>query len=257
MSATIDGNKIIIPLEVLLSGKQELQVLQQEIEKSKQDVSQLEERLGNIGLATVPTSGDTGSSYDTGQGGEGAESGGPTASQGRQGQRTDKRGKIFASGKIKDFKKDPFFEDSDETSIIGSAESATGKALGAASTAADIGTTGNLGGLTGLLTKYVPFLGTALMGWGIASKMIDAVYGPGGWKDTRWKRNMSNEIEGYFSRQDQQDRRIGLEGVIVSSVGGFKQMNGALVENTQREARTFGVTRIGLQDKASGWRPSS
>ena len=59
--------------------------------------------------------------------------------------------------------------------------------------------------------------------------------------DKRWKRNVKQEINAFFSREEQQRRRLGLDPVIMTTVVGFKNNGGLRTVNTLNQVREEGI----------------
>lgn len=104
----------------------------------------------------------------------------------------------------------------------------------------------------GAATDIIPIIGEALIAAGLLDLLIQKLQEPGGPFDVRFKRDMQTEMFGEFTRQEQQARRIGQVQVIVASFDQFRNYNGANVSNTLSQVRSFGVSTIGMLDKARG-----
>ena len=107
-----------------------------------------------------------------------------------------------------------------------------------------------------MLVKAIPFVGWALMAIEIVpiiikevTKFLTSVGSP---FDKRFKREIKKEVNGFFTREEQQKRRLGLDPVIMTTTGGFRNNGGLLTVNTLNQVRETGVATIGLQDKAMG-----
>jgi len=94
----------------------------------------------------------------------------------------------------------------------------------------------------------------------VTEAIIAELTRPGGWLDTRFKRDIPGEIAFYLSRQQQQASRIGDRQVIIQTAPGFSNRGGfghdsiirRIAENRGDDYRTSG---IGLTDKAYGVTP--
>ena len=224
----IEGNKIIIPIEVLLQNKEDIREMNQEIDLMEQRTKRITDDLGKIGSSKKPSENQSiKSTIDQEVHSSAEEAAGMEIPESGIESNTAKE----AEGGLG----------------LSAVQSGLGKLSGFISSP--------VSSVLSIVKTAIPEIGAALLAWGIAQKVIELVYGPGGWLDVRWKRDMQKEVEGYFTRQEQQNRRVGLSQVIVSSSATFRAYNGANVENTLKEVRTFGVSRIGLQDKALGRRP--
>jgi hypothetical protein len=90
--------------------------------------------------------------------------------------------------------------------------------------------------------------------------VIDQLTRPGGILDTRFRREVLNEVNAFLTRQQQQNTRIGDRNVIIQAAPGFSNRGGfghdsilrRISENRGDDYRTSG---IGLNDKANGVRP--
>jgi hypothetical protein len=107
-----------------------------------------------------------------------------------------------------------------------------------------------------MLLKAIPFVGWAVMAVEFVpiiikevTKFLTSVGSP---FDKRFKRQIKNEVNGFFTREEQQRRRLGLDPVIITSTGGFRNNGGLQTVNTLNQVSETGVATIGLQDKALG-----
>ncbi len=106
----------------------------------------------------------------------------------------------------------------------------------------------------------------ALLAPEIAKFVLGLLTQPGGPWDTRFRREISTEVEFYLNRQEQKNTAIGNRQVIISAQAGFKNFQGDGHANTFRQI-VEGVNggqglgqfpnglrqaNIGLTDKASG-----
>lgn len=105
------------------------------------------------------------------------------------------------------------------------------------------------------LSLVAPQLAPILIASGVAKMLFDWYFSPGGPGDVRFKRDIPRELNNLFTRMEKQQRRIGQQQVIITSSDGFRGMKGAYAGNTFRQIREFGTANVGLVDKASGWRP--
>ena len=107
-----------------------------------------------------------------------------------------------------------------------------------------------------MLLKFIPIIGTAFAAIEIIPiiikgvvKQLTAVGSP---FDKRFKRIIKNEVNGFFTREEQQRRRLGLDQVIMTTTGGFRNNGGLQTVNTLNQVGRTGIATIGLQDKALG-----
>lgn len=107
-----------------------------------------------------------------------------------------------------------------------------------------------------MLVKAIPFVGWAVMAVEFVpiiikevTKFLTSVGSP---FDKRFKRQIKKEVNGFFTREEQQRRRLGLDPVIITSTGGFRNNGGLQTVNTLNQVGQTGVATIGLQDKALG-----
>ena len=107
-----------------------------------------------------------------------------------------------------------------------------------------------------MLLKFIPIIGTAFAAAEIIPIIVKAVVkqltSVGAPFDKRFKRIIKNEVNGFFTREEQQKRRLGLDPVIMTTTGGFRNNGGLLTVNTLNQVRETGIATIGLQDKALG-----
>ena len=107
-----------------------------------------------------------------------------------------------------------------------------------------------------MLLKFIPIIGTAFAAAEIIPIIVKAVVkqltAVGAPFDKRFKRIIKNEVNGFFTREEQQKRRLGLDPVIMTTTGGFRNNGGLLTVNTLNQVRETGIATIGLQDKALG-----
>jgi hypothetical protein len=115
------------------------------------------------------------------------------------------------------------------------------------------------GGIMGIVRMLAPMLGpavAALMAPVIFNMVLDELTRVGGPLDTRFKRDIANEVENYFSRQIQRDTQIGNRQVIIQAQARFLNKNGAGNSNTFRQIRESGdrLSELGLhvEDRAKG-----
>lgn len=107
-----------------------------------------------------------------------------------------------------------------------------------------------------LLLKFIPIIGTAFAAAEIIPIIIKAVVkqltAVGAPFDKRFKRIIKKEVNGFFTREEQQRRRLGLDQVIMTTTGGFRNNGGLQTVNTLNQVGRTGIATIGLQDKAIG-----
>jgi len=107
-----------------------------------------------------------------------------------------------------------------------------------------------------MLLKFIPIIGTAFAAAEIIPIIIKAVVkqltAVGAPFDKRFKRIIKKEVNGFFTREEQQRRRLGLDQVIMTTTGGFRNNGGLQTVNTLNQVRETGIATIGLQDKAIG-----
>jgi hypothetical protein len=107
-----------------------------------------------------------------------------------------------------------------------------------------------------ILLKFIPIIGTAFAAAEIIPIIIKAVVkqltAVGAPFDKRFKRIIKKEVNGFFTREEQQRRRLGLDQVIMTTTGGFRNNGGLQTVNTLNQVRETGIATIGLQDKAIG-----
>jgi len=60
---------------------------------------------------------------------------------------------------------------------------------------------------------------------------------------------------GFFTREEQQRRRLGLDPVIMTTVVGFSNNGGLQTVNTLNKVGDTGISGIGLEMKAQGVQP--
>ena len=110
-----------------------------------------------------------------------------------------------------------------------------------------------------LLIKAIPVLGTAFLVAEFVPMIIKLVVkqltSVGAPFDKRFKRIIKNEVNGFFTREEQQRRRLGLDPVIMTTVVGFKNNGGLRTVNTLNQVREEGISSIGLTMKAQGVQP--
>ena len=110
-----------------------------------------------------------------------------------------------------------------------------------------------------MLTKAIPFVGWALLAVEllpiIIKEVIKSLTSVGAPFDKRFKRIIKDEVNGFFTREEQQRRRLGLDPVIMTTVVGFRNNGGLQTVNTLNNVRETGVSGIGLTMKAQGVQP--
>ena len=107
-----------------------------------------------------------------------------------------------------------------------------------------------------MLVKAIPFVGWALLAVElvpiIIKEVIKILTSVGSPFDKRFKRIIKNEVNGFFTREEQQRRRLGLDPVIMTTVVGFRNNGGLQTVNTLNKVAQTGVSDIGLTMKAQG-----
>ena len=107
-----------------------------------------------------------------------------------------------------------------------------------------------------MLLKAIPVVGWALLAVEIVpiiiKEVIKALTSVGAPFDKRFKRIIKDEVNGFFTREEQQRRRLGLDPVIMTTVGGFRNNGGLQTVNTLNKVAQEGVSGIGLTMKAQG-----
>ena len=110
-----------------------------------------------------------------------------------------------------------------------------------------------------LLIKAIPIVGTAFLIAEfvpmIIKQVVKQLTSVGAPFDKRWKRHMKLEMNAFFSREEQQRRRLGLDPVIMTTVVGFRNNGGLRTVNTLNQVRETGIAQIGLDMKAQGVQP--
>ena len=115
-----------------------------------------------------------------------------------------------------------------------------------------------------MLTKFLPKMllkAIPVVGWAVLAielvpiiikqvvKILTSVGGP---MDKRFRRIITDEVNGFFTREEQQRRRLGLDPVIMTTVVGFRNNGGLQTVNTLNKVAQTGVSDIGLEMKAQG-----
>ena len=118
-----------------------------------------------------------------------------------------------------------------------------------------------------MLTKFLPKMllkAIPVVGWAVLAielvpiiikqvvKILPSVGGP---FDKRFRRIIKNEVNGFFTREEQQRRRLGLDPVIMTTVVGFSNNGGLQTVNTLNKVGDTGISGIGLTMKAQGVQP--
>jgi hypothetical protein len=112
------------------------------------------------------------------------------------------------------------------------------------------------GGSGAVLNMIKPLLGPAAVAFlaPIVTKMVlEELIRPGGALDIRYKRQITNEVENYLSRQIQRDTQIGNRQVIVQMRSQFLNLHGEGNSNTYQQVRDLGTrfAETGLRTKDS------
>ena len=109
------------------------------------------------------------------------------------------------------------------------------------------------------LLKAIPVIGTAFFVAEfvpmIIKQVVKQLTSVGAPFDKRWKRHMKLEMNAFFSREEQQRRRLGLDPVIMTTVVGFRNNGGLRTVNTLNQVSETGIAQIGLDMKAQGVQP--
>ena len=107
-----------------------------------------------------------------------------------------------------------------------------------------------------MLLRAIPVIGWAALAIEIVPIIIKQVVkqltSVGAPFDKRWKRHMKLEMNAFFTREEQQRRRLGLDPVIMTTVVGFRNNGGLQTVNTLNQVKETGITTIGLTMKAQG-----
>ena len=118
-----------------------------------------------------------------------------------------------------------------------------------------------------MLTKFLPKMllkAIPVVGWAVLAielvpiiikqvvKILTSVGGP---MDKRFRRIITDEVNGFFTREEQQRRRLGLDPVIMTTVVGFRNNGGLQTVNTLNNVGETGISGIGLEMKAQGVQP--
>ena len=107
-----------------------------------------------------------------------------------------------------------------------------------------------------MLVIAIPVIGLAMLAVElvpiIIKEVIKALTSVGSPFDKRFKRIIKNEVNGFFTREEQQRRRLGLDPVIMTTVVGFRNNGGLQTVNTLNKVAQEGVSGIGLTMKAQG-----
>ena len=118
-----------------------------------------------------------------------------------------------------------------------------------------------------MLTKFLPKMllkAIPVVGWAVLAielvpiiikqvvKILTSVGGP---MDKRFRRIITDEVNGFFTREEQQRRRLGLDPVIMTTVVGFRNNGGLQTVNTLNNVVETGISGIGLEMKAQGVQP--
>ena len=110
-----------------------------------------------------------------------------------------------------------------------------------------------------MLLKAIPVVGWAVLAIElvpiIVKQVVKILTSVGGPMDKRFRRIIKDEVNGFFTREEQQRRRLGLDPVIMTTVSGFRNNGGLQTVNTLNNVRETGVSGIGLTMKAQGVQP--
>ena len=110
-----------------------------------------------------------------------------------------------------------------------------------------------------MLLKAIPIVGWAVLAIElvpiIVKQVIKILTSVGGPMDKRFRRIITDEVNGFFTREEQQRRRLGLDPVIMTTVSGFRNNGGLQTVNTLNNVRETGISGIGLEMKAQGVQP--
>ena len=99
---------------------------------------------------------------------------------------------------------------------------------------------------------FSPIILAALSSPIVINQIIKFLIQPGGPFDRRLRIIIENNIEQFFSREDQKRRQLGLDQVIFTQNSGFGNAQGRLTTNTLTKKRETGSTEIGLNEIAIG-----
>lgn len=176
------------------------------------------------------------------------------------------QGKIISEGELKSFDTDPFFKQPKEgeegslsKEVTDTFNKIDSQGLGTLSKIAS-----NPGGtIADELTKVlagigpegialVSALGVVIASPEIVSSILNALSVPGGPLNRDWKRNISTEVDAGLSRQLVRQREVGIDQVIISQQKGYVVNNTDWNYNSYFNITAARISRIGLNDRASG-----
>jgi hypothetical protein len=239
-----EGGKIIVPIEVSVQNKEDLKAMIAEFEVLKNDVREVRNvlieshaRVPGVEQLTFPA--------------EGKESATPL-----EPETEEDVIKRLVDREIRNTVNELTGEHTPTGAIEGGDEEGGGFGLGV-SGAMGLGRSvvSGPGAILRSLGKLIPYISEALMAFGFAELIISKVYGPGGWLDVRWKRDIQSEFMGLWTRQQQQDRKVGVSQVVIASSARFRYSNGVDVTNSFRDIKLYGIERrVGYLEKRSGQR---
>lgn len=216
MSARVDGNRIVIPIEIAMEDKQEWRQMREEIREAAEEQKTIEPRYEKLDFAQEEYNQDP-DFYDALQ----------KSIMDDVEEAIDKAEEAKAPVNLPEGK--------DALSVL----SRVGQSPEAS--------------LLQLLTLVAPQLGPLLIASGAAKVIFDWYFSPGAPGDLRNRIKLA--ITDLMTQQQKQQRRIGQTQVIITSTDGFRSLNGANSGNTFAQVRNSGTANVGLYDKASGWRP--
>jgi hypothetical protein len=90
------------------------------------------------------------------------------------------------------------------------------------------------------LTPFMPYLGPLMVATGVAAFLFDWSKSPGGPLDTRYRRELIDEANNFYSRQLQRDTEIGQRQVIIQAQANFRNLGGTGHSNTFKQINNNG-----------------
>ena len=131
-----------------------------------------------------------------------------------------------------------------ESQIVSNVKKGIGVAKNPASLATDV-------------IKFLPHAALVALAVSLVPLLLKELAKPGGLMDVRWKRQITEEINGFMDRQTKRNSQIGTRSIVIQSRAGFIGINGANNSNNLREIREGGVNkdrlaRIDLKDHTKG-----
>jgi len=106
--------------------------------------------------------------------------------------------------------------------------------------------------LASAVLAFSPIIIAAMSSPMVIDTIVSILTAPGGPFDKKLKIIIDNNIEQFFSREDQKRRQLGLDQVVYTQFEGYGNAKGRLTTNTLNQKKATGITELGLNESILG-----